>query len=116
MGGAGGGVGGGLSAAPRPAVGVAPPRGPGGGLPGGPKAGGGVAPAPVPPSKSMQNLSLGADGGANGAAAAGDLRPASSGKEGKEKPGKEKPGKQKPGKADKEKKKRNFLGIKKSIG
>ncbi|KAI5920197.1 Sec1 family protein [Camillea tinctor] len=90
-----------MASAPPPPVGGAPRPPPGaqrplppGGLPGGPRVGG--APSPAPPTQHMANLSIGSSRTSN----VGDLRPSSVG--------------EKPHKLEKEKKKRNLFGMKKS--
>ncbi|KAI0594060.1 Sec1 family protein [Biscogniauxia sp. FL1348] len=79
--------------APRPPPGAQRPLPPGG-LPGGPRVGG--APSPAPPTQHMASLSIGSSRGSN----VGDSRPSSVG--------------EKPHKLEKEKKKRNLFGMKKS--
>ncbi|KAI1481608.1 hypothetical protein K445DRAFT_313802 [Daldinia sp. EC12] len=92
----------GLPSGQRPPPGRAPPR-PGGipgGLPGGPRIGGEphAPPAHAPPTQAMSNMSLHTPKPSNGS----DLRPPSSSSGGK------------PHKLEKEKKKRNIFGLKKS--
>ncbi|KAI1639808.1 Sec1 family protein [Biscogniauxia mediterranea] len=79
--------------APRPPPGAQRPPPPGG-LPSGPRVGG--APSPAPPTQHMANLSIGSSRASN----VGDSRPSSVG--------------EKPHKLEKEKKKRNLFGMKKS--
>ncbi|KAI1490568.1 Sec1 family protein [Biscogniauxia mediterranea] len=80
--------------APRPPPGAQQPPPPPGGLPSGPRVGG--APSPAPPTQHMANLSIGSSRASN----VGDSRPSSVG--------------EKPHKLEKEKKKRNLFGMKKS--
>ncbi|KAI1503853.1 Sec1 family protein [Biscogniauxia marginata] len=81
-------------AVPRPLPGAQRPPPPGG-LPSGPRAGGGTS-SPAPPTKQMANMNIGAARLSNG----GDSRPSSVN--------------EKPHKSEKEKKKRNLFGMKKS--